>query len=83
MSSNWKKLEEDCFKHLQDNYSDNATITSYGESDSTKPDILVSTENNTFFVEVKSEKAQCCQFVLFPNFTNRSFVTMFTLASVH
>ena len=73
MESNWEKLEKDCFKHVLDNYSDSATITSYGESDSTKPDILVTTESNSFFIEVKSNKAQCCQFVLFPNFDNCSF----------
>lgn len=72
--STWEDLERRCCKHLREKYGQNNTIEAFGSSDSTKADIKVSNAvYSPFFVEVKSEKAQCCQFVLFPNADTEQF----------
>lgn len=74
MGKKWKKFEKGCFEYLCKEYGKNIVINAYGESDSTKADVeFVVTSNNTFFVEVKENKSQCCQFVVFPNETSKKF----------
>lgn len=70
----WEKFEKECYDYLKQAYQRTQnTITSFGKSDSNKPDIEIATPKQTFYVEVKSDQAQCCQFVLFPNENTKSF----------
>lgn len=70
----WKKLEKDCYKYLLTKYTGGFSFTAYGESDSTKADIKVTFENESnFFIEIKGNDSQCCQFVLFPNEETEKF----------
>lgn len=74
MASAWEDLENRCCEYLKQVYGNNNSIEAYGNADSTKADIQISnTVHDPFFVEVKSEKAQCCQFVLFPNTDTKQF----------
>lgn len=73
--SKWEKLESDCFKKIVHDYGDFATILPHGKSDSTRPDIeVVLKSGETFYIEVKSRNAQCCQFVLFPDDKSKNFI---------
>lgn len=71
----WKTMEENCFKYLEEQYKNKyCKIVKFGDSDSTKPDILIETKfHNKFYVEIKSKSSQCCQFVLFPNIEEKKF----------
>ncbi len=70
----WEKLEKDCFQQLSTMYGDYIKILPYGKSDSTKPDLKIILPNGkSFFIEIKSPNAQCCQFVLFPDEKKKSF----------
>lgn len=70
----WIKLEKDCYRYINHEYSKFVKVTAYGELDSTKPDIhIIKKDGDDFFVEVKSPKAQCCQFVLFANNETKKF----------
>ncbi len=74
MSIKWEKFEEDCFGYLCKEFGENIEINAYGKSDSTKADVeLTVTPDNSFFVEIKENKSQCCQFVVFPNEASKSF----------
>lgn len=74
MASNWEQLEKDCFNYLKAKYPSLKSVEAYGKSDSTKPDIKLTNSNDEeFFIEVKSENAQCCQFVAFPNEDSEEF----------
>lgn len=74
MSSAWEELENRCYEYLTRMYGSKNEIEPFGKSDSTKPDIKISTAKTTeFFIEVKSGDSQCCQFVLFPNEETRQF----------
>lgn len=70
----WEELEDSCYNYLKDKYTKAISIEAFGKSDSTKADIKIKTiKNGTFYVEVKADSAQCCQFVLFPNIETESF----------
>ena len=74
MAKAWEELENRCYEYLRHMYGDNNSIEPYGKSDSTKADIKVEpAASDEFFVEVKAEDSQCCQFVLFPNEDTESF----------
>lgn len=70
----WEKFEKDCFKYLSDKYSGEFSFEAHGEHDSTKADIeVVSLEESKFFIEIKEDSSQCCQFVVFPNAETKKF----------
>lgn len=72
--SKWKKIEHECYEYIKNTYSEIVEVKAYGQSDSTKADIQIIKKNgNDFFIEVKSGKSQCCQFVLFPNTETQKF----------
>lgn len=72
--ANWEKFELECYEKLKKDYSKLAKILPHGKSDSTKPDIeIVLPNGENFFIEVKSKKSQCCQFVLFPDDKTKTF----------
>lgn len=74
MAIKWKKFEKDCFKYLSDNYSGDFSFKAYGESDSTKADVeVIFCKESAFFIEIKEDSSQCCQFVLFPNKESKKF----------
>lgn len=70
----WENFEKDCFRYLSDKYSGDFSFESHGEHDSTKADIeVVSSEESKFFIEIKEDSSQCCQFVVFPNDETKKF----------
>lgn len=72
--STWEDFEIDCTKYLNNTFGTKATFIHQGGTDSTVPDILVKTKNNTsFYIEAKLCPAQCGQFVLLPNISTRTF----------
>lgn len=74
MAQNWEEFENECYEQLKSLYNEICELEAYGQSDSTKADIKVITNNNNkFFIEVKDKNSQCCQFVLFPNEEKRCF----------
>ena len=71
---NWQKFEINCTDYLNEKYGKIAKFTNYGGSNSNVADIIVSTKNgNCFGMEAKLCPAQCGQFVLLPNISNREF----------
>ena len=73
--SNWSDFEIQCKEYLERNFMEYATFELEGGSDSTTPDIKVTTNlGKTFYIEVKLCPAQCGQFVLLPNDETKSFV---------
>ena len=72
---NWQICEAECVKYLKKNFSDKEyDFESQGGSDSTKSDImLVKCGTAIFYIESKMSKAQCGQFVAFPNADSHSF----------
>ena len=73
MAKAWKKFESDTTNYLQDNFGSYATFIQKGASDSTTPDIEVTTAITSFYIEAKKCSAQCSQFVLFPNDSTKRF----------
>lgn len=74
MANAWEDLESKCYEHLKKEYGRNNSVEAFGSADSTKADIAIrNSMHDSFYVEVKSEKAQCCQFVLFPNADTEHF----------
>lgn len=73
MKKTWKDFENDCYNYLTNTYGTNCTFEKLGESDSTQTDIKVTNKKGSFFIEVKEPKAQCGQFVLFPDIENKQF----------
>lgn len=74
MAVKWKKFENDSFKYLTDNYSGDFSFKAQGKSDSTKADVeVILCEESAFFIEIKEDSSQCCQFVLFPNEETEKF----------
>lgn len=70
----WTDFELNCTSFLNNNFNKYATFIHEGGSNSTKPDILVKTKTgNNFYIETKQGKAQCGQFVLFPNNISKTF----------
>lgn len=70
----WEIFESECVEFLNQKYGKYASFRHEGGSDSTIPDIFVMTNTgNSFYIEVKSESAQCGQFVLIPNKINPIF----------
>lgn len=72
---NWKEFEKSSAEYLSNIkvFEGIAEFTHIGSSDSTTSDILVQTNKSRFFIEVKKSKAQCGQFVLFPNEQTKKF----------
>lgn len=70
---NWKNYELECLLYLQKNFGNYAKFELQGGSNSSISDISVTTATHNFFIEVKSDKAQCGQFVLLPNFEKNQF----------
>ncbi len=64
MIKTWQKFEENCLKYLVKTYGNIATFEQMGGSDSTVPDILVTTKKAKFFMETKMPNAQSRQFVI-------------------
>lgn len=74
MANSWEELENRCYEYLKKLYPETPLIEAYGKSDSTKADIKVEVSTiNEFYIEVKAESSQCCQFVLFPNSNTKQF----------
>ncbi len=70
----WKKFEKACFKYLSDKHSGEFSFKSHGQSDSTKADVeVISFGKSKFFIEIKEDISQCCQFVVFPNDETKKF----------
>lgn len=75
MSLIWKDFETDCTEYLNKKYGDYANFKHMGGSDSTLPDIKVTTKSgNAFYIDVKHSPAQCGQFVLLPDIASRTFI---------
>ena len=73
--SNWSDFEIDCKNYLNNNFNKYARFELGGGSDSTSPDIKVTTlSGNVFYIEAKLCPAQCGQFVLLPDIESREFV---------
>ncbi len=72
---NWEEFECECTQYLNEKYSNSKVIFEHkGCADSTVPDIAVYKNGNLdFYVEAKMAGAQSGQFVLFPNYTTRTF----------
>lgn len=72
--STWEQFEIDCTRFLIEQFGEYATFIHQGRSDSTVPDIKVTTKKNKqFYIEAKHSPAQCGQFVLLPNVETRKF----------
>ena len=72
--STWEQFEIDCTRFLMEQFGEYATFIHQGRSDSTVPDIKVTTKKNKqFYIEAKHSPAQCGQFVLLPNIETRKF----------
>ena len=72
--STWEQFEIDCTRFLMEQFGEYATFIHQGRSDSTVPDIKVTTKKNKqFYIEAKHSPAQCGQFVLLPNVETRKF----------
>lgn len=72
--TSWQDFELECYQYLCRTYGDVCKFNHFGKSDSTKPDIGVDTQNDSFFIEVKKADAQSGQFVLLPNECNKTFI---------
>lgn len=70
-----EEFENLCADYLQKTYQDTGcTFTPIGGSDSSSPDIIVKKNNKVLFsIETKEPQAQCGQFVVFPDYDNKSF----------
>lgn len=69
----WGKFEKDCYQYIKDTFGEYAEFEDFGESDSTRPDILVLDGRTEFFIEVKMKKSQAAQFVIFPDDDKRKY----------
>ncbi len=71
----WQICEKECFEYINKKFKcKNFNFTMEGGSDSSKSDILVIRNGIAiFYIETKMKKAQCGQFVVFPNEKERFF----------
>lgn len=72
----WQICEKECFEYIKQKFQNDYFIFELdGGSDSSKSDILV-TKNGIafFFIETKMSKAQCGQFVAFPEESKKIFI---------
>lgn len=70
----WEIFEIDCTNYLNNHFGEYASFERRGGSDSTVPDIYVTTESGrNFYIDAKRSSAQCGQFVLLPNEETRTF----------
>lgn len=67
----WNNFEKECQAFLTSTYGDHFVLE--GNTNSTICDILYTTPNNQFFIEVKMNEAQSGQFVLLPNLEQQVF----------
>lgn len=77
MPESWKEFEEKCFNYLQSTYK-NVKFNLIGGSNSKISDIKVIDKD--FFIEIKSPRSQCGQFVVLPNgdqfkYSERNIIT--------
>ena len=70
---NWENHERKCTEFLNNNYGKYATFTHCGGSNSNVNDIMVKAPTRSFSIDVKLCPAQCGQFVLIPNRTEKRF----------
>ncbi len=72
--SNWSDFENTAYKYLKTNYDGYVNeFIKYGDSDSNYADILVKSNFDDFWIEVKMPLAQAGQFVLIPDIVNSHF----------
>lgn len=72
--STWEDFEIKCTDYLNDTFHDYAHFTHQGGSDSTVPDIHVTTKSGvSFYIDAKHSPAQCGQFVLLPDINTKTF----------
>lgn len=72
--STWEAFEIECTDYLNDTFHDYADFTHHGGSDSTVPDIHVTTKSGvSFYIDAKHSPAQCGQFVLLPDIATNTF----------
>lgn len=70
----WEKFELDCTDYLNHKFGKFAIFEHQGGSDSTVPDIRVTTKSGKdFYIEAKQCPAQCGQFVLLPDLSTKTF----------
>lgn len=74
MKKSWEDFEDECITYLSNTHNKNCTFEKFGKSDSTNSDIRVTTNNETFFIEVKEPLAQAGQFVLIPDNNSKTFL---------
>ncbi|HHX53967.1 MAG TPA: hypothetical protein GX704_03560 [Clostridiales bacterium] len=73
MATTWQNFEIECYNYLKTKYP-KAQFKAFGQSNSTSPDIFVSTSHDaTFYIEIKSSNAQSGQFVLIPDEKRQCF----------
>jgi len=73
---NWQICEKECFEYINKKFQcKNFDFTMDGGSNSSKSDIHVSKNGiSIFYIEAKMQKAQCGQFVVFPNKNENNFI---------
>lgn len=69
----WKNYEDESYIYLTKKYGKYAEFIKKGGSDSTVSDILVKTKKDSFYIEIKSPKAQSGEFVLLINKKEKKF----------
>ena len=75
MSTIWQDFEKNCTDYLNTEFREYASFKHEGGSDSTTPDIRVTTKSgNIFYIDAKHSPAQCGQFVLIPDVTSGTFI---------
>lgn len=76
MTEKWKVFENECVEYLKKRYPNKSKVFEHqGGSDSNVSDILVAKNTaEEFYIEVKSPKAQCGQFVLYPDPQKQCFI---------
>lgn len=71
----WKDFEVKCTEYLKKEFGIYADFKHEGGSDSTVPDLKVTTKSgNIFYIDAKHSPAQCGQFVLLPDVALGTFV---------
>lgn len=71
----WEDFEVKCTEYLKKKFGTFADFKHEGGSDSTIPDIRVTTKyGDIFYIEAKHSPAQCGQFVLLPDMASGTFV---------
>lgn len=72
--ASWQNFELECYNYLNKTYGNICDFKYWGKSDSTKSDIMVTTQDDVFYIEVKESTAQSGQFVLIPDKDKKEFI---------